>query len=256
MHDGKVFLVGSGPGDPDLLTVKALKLLNSADVVIYDSLVTQAILNLIPERAIRIPIRGTPRAHGLKMQEVADLMIKHAQRGDLVVRLKSGDPLIFGRLWEETAFLDEKNVPYDIVPGISSALYSATVSRTPLTDRRFSSSFAVVTGHEATENSTHRVNWEKLAGAVDTLVVLMGATTIKSYAGKLIEAGANPEATTRIVFNASRDNQKVIETTLEEASNGISTKYGDLCVVIISLTSGLENMETKSIEGRQLTLQD
>ncbi|MEM0156171.1 MAG: uroporphyrinogen-III C-methyltransferase [Thermoplasmataceae archaeon] len=256
MPTGKVYFVGSGPGDPDLLTVRALRLLKSSDVVIYDSLVTQGILDLIPESAICVPIRGTPRAHGLKMHEVADLMIKHAQRGDMVVRLKSGDPIIFGRLWEETAFLEEKNIPYDIVPGITSALYSAMVSRTPLTDRRFSSSFAIVTGHEAMENSTHRVNWEKLAGAVDTLVVLMGATTIKDYAVRLLDAGANPEATTRIIFNASRDNQEVIETTLEEASNGIQNGHGDLCVVIISLSSGFENMKTRSIEGRQITLQD
>lgn len=248
---GRVYFVGAGPGDPDLLTVKAVKLLKSADVVIYDSLVTQGILDLIPLTLTRIPIRKNPREQGMNIREIVDLMVEHAQRGELVVRLKSGDPTVFGRLWEEASLLEEKGVPYDIVPGISSALYAAAVSRTPLTDRRFSSSFAIVTGHESSEKSTRRVVWEKLAGAVDTLVVLMGASTIREYTGRLLAAGANPNCVVRAVFNASRDNQKIIETTLEEASKGLPKEYGDLCVVIISLTRrlGAEAGETlRSLE--------
>ncbi len=232
---GKVYFVGSGPGDPDYLTLKALKLLRSSDLVIYDGLVTKSVIRKIPNSVHRLAIRKDPHAKGIAMEEFTKLMVKNAMAGKTVVRLKSGDPLIFGRTWEEIDALENAGISYEIVPGVSSAFASAAISRTPLTDRRFSSSIAIVTGHEADAKSASSVDWTQLARSVDTLIVLMGASTISSYSEKLMEAGADGNAPVTVVYNASRENQKVIRTTLSGASGGIPLYLGDLCTVIINL---------------------
>lgn len=234
---GKVYFVGAGPGDPGLLTVKSLELLNNADVVIYDSLVTREITNLIPPRASRIAVRKSPRAKGLTLQEMGNLMVAYAKSGETVIRLKSGDPLIFGRTWEEIEYLEREKIDYEIVPGITSALSSAAFAGIPLTDRRFSSSFAVVTGHEASGKTTESVDWGNLAKSVDTLVVLMGASTIRDYCSKLLEAGALASASVTVVSNASRPDQEILRTTLGEVAGGSAEECGDLCTVIISMKS-------------------
>ena len=137
-----VYFVGSGHCSPGLPTVKEVRLLKSANVVIHDSLVTRAMLDLIPEGTIRVPIRGGPHAHGLPLPEIAEMIIGHVQGGGTVVRLMNGDPVVFGRLPKETEFLNHAGIKYAIIPGIASVLYSAALSRAPLTERGFSSSFA------------------------------------------------------------------------------------------------------------------
>lgn len=232
---GKVYFVGAGPGDPGLLTVRSVELLKSADVVIHDSLVTREIIQKIPAEVRRIAVRRSPRARGLTLEEMSSLMIAYAKSGETVVRLKSGDPLIFGRTWEEIEPLEREGIEYEIVPGITSALASAAFARIPLTDRRFSSSFAIVTGHEAKTKITRSVDWGALAKSVDTLVVLMGVSTMSTYCGKLLDAGAEPSAAVTVVSNASRSDQKIFRTTLGEMADGVPEEYGDLCTVIISL---------------------
>lgn len=233
--NGKVYFVGAGPGDPGLLTVRAVELLNSADVVIYDSLVTSEIVGKIPGRVRRIAVRKSPRARGLTLQEMCSLMVAYARSGETIVRLKSGDPLIFGRTWEEIEPLEREGIEYEIVPGITSALASAAFAGIPLTDRRFSSSFAIVTGHEASGKTTGSVDWGSLAKSVDTLVVLMGVSTMTTYCGKLLDAGAEPTAAVTIVSNASRNDQAIFRTTLGEVVNGVPGECGDLCTVVISM---------------------
>lgn len=232
---GKVFFVGAGPGDPGLLTVKSVDLIKSVDVVIYDSLVTKEILDLIPSEVLTIAVRQAPRSKGLTLQEMCGIMIDHAISGEKVVRLKSGDPLIFGRTWEEIEFLNREEIEYEIIPGVTSALASAAFAGIPLTDRRFSSSFAVVTGHEAKNKLTGSVNWGELAKSVDTLIVLMGVSTITDYCGKLLDAGVEPYARVTIVSNASRNTQKIFKTTIGEIVEGVSERYGTLCTVIINI---------------------
>lgn len=231
---GKVYFVGAGPGDPGLLTIKSLELMRSADVIIYDSLVTTDILREIPDNVRKIAVRKTPRAHGLGLQEMCSLMIAFAKSGEKVIRLKSGDPLIFGRTWEEIEFLRSEGVTYEIVPGITSALSSAAFAEIPLTDRRFSSSFAIVTGHEANAKKSHSVNWEGLAKSVDTIVVLMGVSTISDYCSRLHDSGVEDEAAVTVIANASRQGQKILRSTIGEIRKGIPDGYGDLCTVIIS----------------------
>lgn len=232
---GIVYFVGAGPGDPGLLTVRALNLISTADTVIYDALVTREITDMIPEGVKRIPVRKSPRSRGLGIDGIGKLIVSLAGEGKSVVRLKSGDPLIFGRLWEETEFLDSAGIPYEIVPGISSALSAAALAGIPLTDRRFSSSVAIVTGHEARDKESQAVDWAGLAESVDTVVVLMGATNIMDYCRKLIEAGADSDVRLTAVCNVSRPDQKVIRATLGDGARGELVSVGSLCTVIISL---------------------
>lgn len=232
---GKVYFVGAGPGDPGLLTVKSLELMRNADTVIYDSLVTPEILRLIPSSVRRIAVRKSPRARGFDLKEMCSLMIAFAASGEIVVRLKSGDPMIFGRTWEEIDFLKSAGIGYEIVPGITSALSSAAFAEVPLTDRRFSSSFAIVTGHEATSKRYCSVDWDSLSRGVDTLVVLMGVSTIANYCGRLHDAGVEGDAAVTVVANASRADQKILRTTIGEIVKGLPDEYGDLCTVIISM---------------------
>lgn len=237
---GKVYFVGAGPGDPGLLTLKSVELMKRADVVMYDSLVTNEILRMIPPNVRKVAVRRSPRAKGLNVKEMGSLMIAFAASGEVVVRLKSGDPLIFGRTWEEIEFLEREGIEYEIVPGITSALSSAAFAGIPLTDRRFSSSFAVVTGHEASDKANSSVNWGNLAKGVDTLVVLMGASTLGDYCRKLHDAGIDDSASVTIVANASRSDQKITRTSIGQVLQGLSEDYGDLCTVIINLRKAAE----------------
>ncbi len=245
---GIVYFVGSGPGDPGYLTIKALKLLRSSDLVIYDSLVTREIIRKIPNSVHRVAVRMSPHSKGMKMKELTELMVRHALGGKIIVRLKSGDPLLFGRTWEEIEPLEEAGIKYEIVPGVSSAFASAALSKTPLTDRRFSSSVAIVTGHEANNKLSTSVNWGLLAHSVDTLIILMGASTIADYSEKLIEAGVDGSATVTLIFNASREDQKMIRTTLARVSGGLAMNFGDLCTVIINLRSESTNDHEKVLD--------
>ncbi len=231
---GKVYFVGAGPGDRELLTLRALRLLVSCDTVIYDSLITDDIMAIVPERVEKIAIRPSPREKGMSVDEIGSVAGQKALQGRTVVRLKSGDPLVFSRIGEEMDCLNELGVEYEIVPGISSVFYSAAASGTMLTDRRFSSSFAVVTAHEAKKKQHSSVDWEMLARSVDVIVVLMGASNMPDYCRKLRDAGVDGRCAVSLVGNASRKDQVVSTITLDEACDGQAQVPSDLCTVIIS----------------------
>lgn len=231
---GKVYFVGAGPGDPDLLTLKSLELIRECDVVIYDSLVSDDIMDLVAESVEKIATRSNPRQKGLGVTEMAEIAARRALKGKIVVRLKSGDPLVFSRIGEEIEVLDAAGVDYEIVPGISSAFYSAATSKTMLTDRRYSSSFALVTGHEAKGKAHSSIDWGLLARSVDVLVVLMGASNMADYCRELKRAGMDGECSVKIVGNASRCDQLVVSISLDEACSGKFQPPSDLCTVIIS----------------------
>ncbi|MCL4322994.1 MAG: uroporphyrinogen-III C-methyltransferase [Candidatus Thermoplasmatota archaeon] len=249
---GKVYFVGAGPGDPELLTIKAMKILKSCDVVIHDSLVSQELLSMMPEGTEIVPIRETPRQKGMNINEIGSLLVKYAKAGKNVVRLKSGDPLIFSRIGEEIQFLDNEGIEYSIIPGISSAIYSAAASKTVITDRRFSSSFAVVTGHESKEKDFSSVRWETLSKAADTIIVLMGSSNMADYCKRLRDTGLDKRTPLVIVSNGSRKDEKIIKTTLENAINSEPGEYGELSTVIINVaslnTKGINHLSPK---GRQ-----
>lgn len=237
---GKVYFVGAGPGAPDLLTVRALNLLRGADTVVYDSLVTDEVMALVPDQVEKIAVRSKPRDKGLEAAEIGNIAARKALDGNTVVRLKSGDPLVFSRIGEEIDCLTGMEVEFEIVPGISSAFFSAAVSRTMLTDRRYASSLAIVTGHEARGKTRPRVDWEMLARAVDVLIVLMGASNLTDYCRQLRNAGMDGRCAVTLVGNASRGDQAITSITLDEACGGGAKIPSDLSTVLISKNVLLE----------------
>jgi uroporphyrin-III C-methyltransferase len=206
---GKVYLVGAGPGDPGLLTVKGKTLLAHADVVIYDALVGSPILDLIPPTAERIYAGKQRGAHTLPQEQITALLIEKAQTRAVVVRLKGGDPFIFGRGGEEMLALVQAGIPVEVVPGVTAGIAASAYAGIPLTHREFSSSVAFVTGHEAAGKYRPRVNWRALAGAVETLVIYMGIHNLRHIAAELLAGGKAPDTPVALIRWGTTPEQEV-----------------------------------------------
>lgn len=226
---GKVYLVGAGPGNPDLLTVKALRLIQAAEVVLHDDLVAPEILQLIPPSAKAQSVGKRCGKKNLKQEEINFLMIGFAQAGYQVVRLKSGDPMIFGRAGEEIEALRQAGVDYEIVPGVTSALGAASAVEIPLTHRRHSSAVVFITAHQA--NGSEAANWTKLAGSGATLVIYMPGRDYSAVAASLKHAGVSIDTPCAIVSRAATSNQQVHRTTVRELSVAPSLPAPTLLVV-------------------------
>ncbi|NPA14821.1 MAG: uroporphyrinogen-III C-methyltransferase [Aquificae bacterium] len=209
----KVYLVGAGPGEPELLTIKAYKLLQNADVVLYDALVDERILDLIPEGALKIFVGKRKGLHSRSQQEINELLYKYSKLYKKVVRLKGGDPFIFGRGGEELLYLAQKGVDVEVVPGVSSFYSAPSLFGIPLTLRGVASSFAVLTAHKG----KGEIDFSSLKG-IDTLVFLMGVSKRKEIAQRLLEIGKDPKTGVAFISNAYRSNQKLVISTLEEVA--------------------------------------
>jgi uroporphyrin-III C-methyltransferase len=212
--NGKVHLVGAGPGDPELLTVKALRLLRSADVVLHDDLVTPEILELIPATAEVRNVGKRSGSKSIRQEEINFLMVALAASGRQVVRLKSGDPLIFGRAGEEMEALRRSNIEYEIVPGVTSALGAAAAAGIPLTHRRASSTLVLTAGHRASEDSAE--DWSGLAGTGSTLVIYMPGSNYGEISSRFTDAGFAPETPCAIISRATTPEQQIHRTTLSD----------------------------------------
>ncbi len=210
---GKVYLVGAGPGDVGLLTLRGAEVLSECDVVVYDALVNEEILAYAPTEAERI---GVGEAHGegrLTQRQIIEILIDRARRGRQVVRLKGGDPFLFGRGGEEAHALRAAGIPYEIVPGVSAGLAVPAYAGIPLTHRGISSSVAFVTGHEcATREGA--VQWEALAQAVETLVIFMGGKRLPQIVERLLRGGLGPETPIALVERGTYGDQRVRVATL------------------------------------------
>lgn len=215
MGVGKVFLVGAGPGDPELLTLKAMRVLKSADVLLYDFLVHPNFLNYLPSHAVKICV-GKRKGYHLKTQEeINDLMVQYGCDGKTVVRLKGGDPCVFGRVGEEMACLEANHIPYEIVPGISSAIAGPAYAGIPMTHRTMSRSFAIVTGSLAKGSPVSSLSIPK----ADTLVFLMGVHSASEIARFLVEEGYFlPDTPVAFVYKATLAAQKETHGTLSDVS--------------------------------------
>ncbi len=209
MVRGKVFLVGAGPGDPELLTVKAAELLKGAEVVVYDRLVSEAILKLAPESAEKVYVGKRTGKHVVPQEKITELLVQKALAGKNVVRLKGGDPFIFGRGGEEAEALAENNIKFEVVPGVTSAIAAPMYAGIPLTHRDYASSVAIVTGHRA-GNGEKTVKWAKIAGAVDTIVILMGVESLESIIKQLVDGGLNPNTSVAIIESGTQKKQKSV----------------------------------------------
>ena len=218
---GKVYLVGAGPGDPKLITLRAVELIKKADVVLYDRLVSKKILAMIPKHAVSIYVGRAVGDDTTHQENTNELMVKYAQLKKSVVRLKGGDPIIFGRGGEEAEFLKSFNVKYEIIPGITSGIGSATYAGIPLTHRQFASSVVFVTGHEDPEKKTEVVKWKKLAKSVDTIVIMMGLSRIEVISRKLIEGGMDKNMPVAVIQNGTTSKQKMVKGTISNIANKI-----------------------------------
>jgi uroporphyrin-III C-methyltransferase len=210
-NTARVHLVGAGPGDPELLTVRALRLLQAADVVFHDDLVADPILS-IAAAARKVPVGHRRGGRKPEIAEVVRLMVARARAGDLVVRLKGGDPFLFGRGAEEAAALLDEGVGFELVPGVSSALAAPAAAGIPLTHRELASSVTIVTGHE--REGEGRVRWDRLATGADTLVVLMGATRLRLLSRSIVLAGRPASTPAAVVMAATRPQQRQVVGTL------------------------------------------
>ena len=212
---GRVFLVGAGPGDPDLLTVKAHALIRSAEVILHDDLVSASILALANPHAMVVNVGKRCGTKNITQSEINRLMIASARRGLSVVRLKSGDPGLFGRLAEERDALESARVPYEIVPGITAALSAAASLGVSLTDRRSSSRIVVISAHRAHENENEPpTDWRSLAANNSTLVIYIPGRNLAALRQELLNAGINANTPAAIVSAASTPEQREHCTTL------------------------------------------
>jgi len=217
---GKVYLVGAGPGDPELLTLKALRLLRTAEVVLHDDLVAPEILKLIPSTA---QIHNVGKRCGKKrilQGEINDLMVALAVSGLRVVRLKGGDPLIFGRAGEEIETLRRNNIPFEIVPGVTSAMGAAAAAQIPLTHRRASSALVLITAHKASEkdaaekDASEKDAWSKFVASGATLVIYMPGQNYSDIARRLTAAGVAGETPCAVISRATTKHQRTHRTTV------------------------------------------
>ena len=231
MRLGKVYLVGAGPGDPGLLTVRGLDLIRRAEVVICDRLVNPELLEEASSCALHIFVGKASGYHSLPQEEINELLITHARRGRRVVRLKGGDPFVFGRGGEEAEALRQAGIPFEVVPGVSSAISVPAYAGIPLTHRKLSSSFAVVTGHEACKDGP-AVDWALLATAVDTLVILMGLKNLPRIVSQLVANGRSPETPVALIHWGTTEKQKTVTGTLADIHNKTTALQPPVVIVI------------------------
>jgi uroporphyrin-III C-methyltransferase/precorrin-2 dehydrogenase/sirohydrochlorin ferrochelatase len=210
-RSGEVYLIGAGPGDPDLLTLRALQLLQQADVILYDRLVPQAILERARRDAERIPV-GKELGDHTQQERIHELLLQLTAAGKRVARLKGGDPFIFGRGGEEIELLAAHNIPYIVVPGITAALAAAAAAEIPLTHRRLAHSVTFVTGHAGADA---QLNWEALAQLHHTVVFYMGIAQLPALVGKLRAAGAQADHPAVIIERAALPGQRVLRADLQ-----------------------------------------
>jgi uroporphyrin-III C-methyltransferase len=253
---GTVWLVGAGPGDPELLTLKALKVLQGADVVVHDGLVSAEILDLAPAAAQRISVAKRKSRHAYPQDEINRMLVAFALQGLKVVRLKGGDPFIFGRGGEELEACRAAGVACVVVPGVTAALAAGASAGAPLTHRGVAQAVTFVTGHAARDGEPD-LDWESLARPNQTVVIYMGVSTAAGIARRLIEAGRAPATPALIVENASRPDERRIVTVLADLAEAAAPVSGPALLIVgeaMALALAGEPWQTTQIEARAVEL--
>jgi len=240
-----VHLVGAGPGDPELVTVRGASLLARADVVIYDRLIAHSLLELAPPGAERIDVGKKP-GQPARQSDINALLIEHGGAGREVVRLKGGDPFLFGRGGEEAEALRAAGIPYDVVPGVTSAFAAPAAAGIPVTHRGLSTSVTVVTGHVGDPSAPGGVDWHALAQAGGTLVVMMGMADRARIAEALIEGGRPRDTPVSVVHWGTTEKQRTERTTLEGLAD---VDLPAPCTIVIGPVAGLDLGSTVGLPG-------
>jgi len=240
---GKVYIVGAGPGDPKLITLRAVEVIKSADVVLYDRLVGKGIISMIPKRVERVYV-GRDVGDDYKHQESTNnLMLKFTKIKRKVIRLKGGDPFIFGRGGEEAEFLRAHKIKYEIIPGITSGIGSAEYSGIPLTHRDYSSSVVFVTGHEDAKKTKESVRWQKLAKSVDTIVIMMGLSRLEKICKNLITGGLDKKTPVAVIENGTTSKHRMIKGDLSNISQKVrQAKIRPPSIIIIGKVVNLSEI--------------
>lgn len=257
---GMVYLVGAGPGDYRLISMKAVDCLKMADVVVYDRLADDRILRWAPEDAEYIYVGKASSNHTMKQEDINQLLVDKAKEGKCVVRLKGGDPFVFGRGGEEGLLLRKNNLPFEIVPGITSAISVPAYAGIPVTHRAVATSFAVVTGHEDPTKGKSNMRWEHLATGVDTLVFLMGVANLPHITSKLIENGRSADTPAAVIRWGTKPEQRTLITTVGKAAedvakNGIKPPAIFIVGEVVKLRDSLQwfdNLSQRPLFGKRI----
>ena len=255
----KVFLLGAGPGDPGLLTVKARDVLAGADVIVYDALAFEGLLALASPEAERIYVGKVAGNHALPQERINALLVDKAREGKIVARLKGGDPYIFGRGGEEGEALHAAGVPFEEVPGVSSAVAAPAYAGIPLTHRDFSSSVTIVTGHENPGKEKSALNWQALAQSASTLVFVMGMANLPRIAGNLIRSGLDPQTPAALIHRGTTPRQRSLVSTVAQLPEAARSKgFSNPSVVVVGGVAGLAGklnwFEQKPLFGKSVVV--
>ena len=251
-----VYLIGAGAGDAGLLTLKAREILQVAEVVIYDRLADEKILNFAPA-AKKIYVGKSPGQHTFKQDEINKILVSEGTENKIVVRLKGGDPFVFGRGGEEALYLRENGIDFEIISGVTSAVAVPAYAGIPVTHRGVATSFAVVTGHEDPTKPESAIHWKELANGVDTLIFLMGIANLPKITAKLIDAGRSKDTPAAVIQNGTKFSQQVLLTTLENAAADVARKnlqppaifiVGD----VVNLREKLKWFDNKILFGKKI----
>jgi uroporphyrin-III C-methyltransferase/precorrin-2 dehydrogenase/sirohydrochlorin ferrochelatase len=241
---GQVSIVGAGPGDPELLTIRALRRIQAADVIVHDRLVDPAILSHARDDARRLYVGKTRGCHALSQERINELLVELARDGLSVVRLKGGDPFVFGRGGEELAFLESHGIDAEIVPGVTAALGCAASAGIPVTHRDLAQAVTFVTGH-AKDGGDPDLDWALLARANHTLVVYMGVATAAKVAARLTEAGMQGSMPVAVIENGTRPDERILTGTLGDLATLIDTHaIKGPAVLVIGRVAALARRET------------
>ncbi|WP_075980656.1 uroporphyrinogen-III C-methyltransferase [Bacillus massilinigeriensis] len=259
MKIGRVLLVGAGPGDIGLITVKGLEAIQKAEVILYDRLANPKLLDYAQSNCEFIYCGKLPNRHVLRQEAINDLLVLKAKEGKRVVRLKGGDPGVFGRVGEEAEALVMHQIPFEIVPGISSGIAAPLYAGIPVTHREFGESFALVTAHNQSEDGRPRLDWKGLATSIETIAFYMGISNLPYICENLMKSGKSPETPVILIQWGTFGRQKTLEGTLETINNKVRKEnFTNPAITlvgnIVSLREKLMWFEKKPLFGRQILL--
>lgn len=256
-NKGIVFLIGAGPGDPGLITVKGLECIRQADVIVYDRLASSQLLNQCRFDAECIFVGKKPDRHTLSQDEINKLLVEKSKQGLTVARLKGGDPYVFGRGGEEAEELTRHGIAFEVIPGITSAIAVPAYAGIPVTHRDFTSSLSIITGNEDPEKASSSIDWSKIATGAGTLIFLMGMSNLPKITNKLIEHGRSPQTPVALIRWGTRPNQKTLVGNLENISSlAVEKNFKNPAIIIVGevvkLRDKLNWFEKKPLFGKRI----